>query len=167
MTKETTIETPAAKKAAAMPAEGKKPAAKKAPAKKPATRKPRTATVAAPAARKPEAPAVELFPLLLDALKERGLELEVRSAPATAYSSLLVDGTNIAYVYTQTRAGLRVAPAATLEDLKGAAQKKLFGVRKERSKRFAIVAVAATAKDILVIADVLQGSAERLGEAAS
>jgi hypothetical protein len=34
-----------------------------------------------------------------------------------------VGGTNIAHVYAQTRQGMRVAPAATMEHLKGKTQK--------------------------------------------
>jgi hypothetical protein len=60
---------------------------------------------------------VDLQKLIVTMLGERGVKAKVMPSPSRRYVSILVDGTNVGYVFTQTRAGVRVLPALSPDEL--------------------------------------------------
>jgi hypothetical protein len=100
---------------------------------------------------------VDLHALLLAALKDRhNLAPKVKWAPSRNYCSLYVAGDNIGYVFKQTRAGVRIEPAAHPADL----PRSVKGFKKgTRSERFALVGVVKDEAGIAHAADALAAAA--------
>jgi hypothetical protein len=100
----------------------------------------------------------DLMKALLDALAEQGVKPKVKWAPSKSYCSLYVDGTNIGYVFRQTRKGMRIEPAASKADLPKGTRGFKPGTR---SERFALVGQVASEAEAKAAAAVLKAADEK------
>jgi hypothetical protein len=121
------------------------------------TATPSTASTKTAAA--PKAEAVQFQPLLIAALKAEGVKPEVRVAPKGNYSSLLLDGTNIAYLDKQTSKGMKVIAAGKPGELKNGF------VASGRSGKFAAQLLVSKEAEVAKAAAGLKLVAEALAAA--
>jgi len=107
---------------------------------------------------------VDLFKELIAQLREQGIKPKVRWSPTRKYASLLVNSTNIGYVFPQTASGIKVKAGVTVKELGRGASKHWKDISHE-SKVYAALGFFNTPAEVERATAALKLAAAKQAEA--
>jgi hypothetical protein len=103
---------------------------------------------------------VDLLRELLAQLKQEGIKPKVRWSPSKKYASLLVEDTNLGYVFKQTSSGIKVKAGVTVKELGRGASRTWQDISHE-SKVYAALGFFATPAEVRKATAALKLSAHK------